>query len=48
VTEMRVMVPPAWVPGSLNWNGVPLEEIKEPGCWDLTMQKEILHAEKCK
>ena len=48
VTEMRVTVPPAWVPGSLLWNGLTLEELKEPGCWALTMQKEILHAEKCK
>jgi hypothetical protein len=48
VTEMRVTVPPAWVPGSLLWNGLTLEEIKEPGCWALSMQKEILHAEKCK
>ena len=48
VTEMRVNISPAWVPGSLMWNGLALEEIKEPGCWVLTMQKEILHAEKCK
>jgi hypothetical protein len=48
VTQMRVNVPSAWVPGALYWNGLSLEEIKEPGCWDLTMQKEILHAERCK
>jgi hypothetical protein len=48
VTQMRVTVPPQWVPGSLVWNGLTLEELKEPGCWDLSMQKEILHAEKCK
>jgi predicted esterase len=48
VTEMRLTVPPAWVPGSLLWNGLSLEEIKEPGCWFLAMRKEILHAEKCK
>ncbi|HTS67134.1 MAG TPA: hypothetical protein VMH28_34150 [Candidatus Acidoferrales bacterium] len=48
VTDMRVTVPPAWVPGSLLWNGLALEELKEPGCWALTIQKEILHAEKCK
>jgi hypothetical protein len=47
VTEMRVTVPPQWVPGSLLWNGLTLEELKEPGCWTLSMQKEILHAEKC-
>ena len=48
VTQMRVTVPQQWVPGSLVWNGLTLEELKEPGCWDLSMQKEILHAEKCK
>jgi predicted esterase len=48
VTEMRVNIPPAWVPGSLMWNGLPLEEMKEPGCWALAIQKEILHAEKCR
>jgi hypothetical protein len=48
VTEMRVTVPQAWVPGALLWNGLALEEIKEPGCWALSMQKEILHAERCK
>ena len=48
VTEMKVTVPPAWVPGSLLWNGLTLEELKEPGCWALAMQKEILHAERCK
>ena len=48
VTEMRVTVPAEWVPASLSWNGLTLESIKEPGCWTLSMQKEILHAEKCK
>jgi hypothetical protein len=48
VTEMRVTIPAVWVPGSLLWNGLTLEEIKEPGCWALAMQKEILHAERCK
>jgi len=48
VTEMRVTVPAEWVPASLSWNGLTLESIKERGCWTLSMQKEILHAEKCK
>ena len=48
VTAMRVTVPPAWTPGTLLWNGLTLEELKEPGCYDLSMQREILHAEKCK
>ena len=46
-TEMRVTVPPAWVPGDLNWNGVSLEDLKSPGCYLLTIQKELLHAVPC-
>ena len=48
VTEMRVTVPPEWVPATLLWNGLTLENLKEPGCWVLSLQKELLHAEKCK
>jgi hypothetical protein len=48
VTEMRVTIPSAWVPGSLYWNGLSLEEVREPGCWALRMEKELLHAEKCR
>ncbi len=46
-TEMRVTIPPAWVPGDLNWNGVSLEDVKAPGCYLLTIQKELLHAVPC-
>ena len=28
VTAMRVTIPPYWVPATLNWNGLPLEEIQ--------------------
>lgn len=48
ITEMRITVPPAWVPATLLWNGLALENLKEPGCWMLSLQKELLHAEKCK
>ena len=48
ITEMRVTVPPEWVPSSLLWNGLALENLKEAGCWTLSVQKELLHAEKCK
>ena len=47
VTGMRVTVPPEWVPSTLLWNGLSLESLKEPGCWELSMKKELLHAEKC-
>jgi hypothetical protein len=47
ITEMRVTVPPGWVPSTLLWNGLTLENLKEEGCWILAEQKELLHAEKC-
>jgi hypothetical protein len=48
ITEMRVTVPPEWLPASILWNGLTLENLKEPGCWLLGMQKDLLRAEKCK
>ena len=48
ITEMRVTVPPEWVPATLLWNGLALENLKEAGCWVLSVQKELLRAEKCK
>jgi len=47
VTEMRVTVAPGWTPAQLLWNGLTLENLKEPGCWVLTIQKELLSAAKC-
>jgi hypothetical protein len=48
VTEMRVTVPPQWAEGSkLLWNGLTLDRVESPGCWVLTVDKEILHAAKC-
>jgi hypothetical protein len=47
VTEMRVTVPPAWTPARLYWNGLSLEELKTPGCYALTVEKELLHAAPC-
>jgi predicted esterase len=48
ITEMRVTVPPEWVPATLLWNGLALENLKEGGCWTLSVQQELLHGEKCK
>jgi predicted esterase len=47
VSELRVTVPPQWVPATLYWNGLPLEEIRAAGCLALTMHNELLHSEKC-
>jgi hypothetical protein len=47
-TEMRVTIPPEWLPATLFWNGLSLENLKAPGCQVLSMQKELLRAEPCK
>ena len=48
VKEMRVTIPPQWAQGSrLYWNGLSMENISAPGCWKLSIEKELLHAEKC-
>lgn len=48
VTEMRVTIPPQWVPANLAWNGLTLEDITKPGCIALSIDKELLHAAECK
>jgi hypothetical protein len=47
VTELRVAIPPAWVPGDLYWNGVSLEDLAKPGCYLLTISQELLNAAPC-
>ncbi len=47
VTELRVTVAEHWVPGALLWNGLTLESLKEPGCWLLSVDKELIRAVKC-
>lgn len=48
VKEMKVAVPPEWAMGSkLYWNGLVLERIEGPGCYLLTIEKELLRAAKC-
>jgi hypothetical protein len=47
ITEMRLTVAPEWIPATLLWNGLSLENLEEAGCWVLSVQKELLHAEKC-
>jgi hypothetical protein len=48
ITELRVTVPAEWIPAMLVWNGLALENLKEAGCWALSIQKELLRAERCK
>jgi dienelactone hydrolase len=47
VTELRVTVPAHWIPVTVNWNGLPLEQLHAAGCVDLTVRNELLHAEPC-
>lgn len=47
ITEMRVTVPRQWLPANLAWNGLTLEDISQPGCIQLSVDKEILHAAEC-
>jgi hypothetical protein len=48
VKEMKVTIPPEWAQdGHLLWNGLALEKIEAPGCWLLTVDKELLHAARC-
>ena len=47
VAELRVTVPPEWVPADLYWNGVSLEDLAKPGCYLLTIDQELLNAAPC-
>jgi len=47
IVEMRVSVPPHWIPGGLNWNGLSIQAIGQPGCIQLTIEKELLHSSAC-
>jgi hypothetical protein len=37
VTELRVSLPPYWVPCPINWNGTDLGKADSEGCWLLTL-----------
>ena len=48
VTEMKITVPPAWAEGGkLFWNGLALEKIDGPGCYVLSIDRELLRAARC-
>ena len=48
IKEMKVTIPPQWAQDShLLWNGLALEKIEAPGCFMLTVEKELLHAARC-
>ena len=47
VTRMNVTLPSYWLPATLLWNGLALENIVQPGCVQLTIDHELLHAAPC-
>ncbi|HWQ52699.1 MAG TPA: hypothetical protein VN442_03380 [Bryobacteraceae bacterium] len=47
IIGMRLTVPPAWAPATLNWNGTALAKAETPGCWLLEEKKALLSARKC-
>ncbi len=47
ISEMRVRIPPQWIPSDLYWNGLAIEGLDKPGCYLLTIDKELLNAAPC-
>jgi hypothetical protein len=47
VTKMNVTLPAHWLPATLLWNGLTLENATQPGCIQLTIDHELLHATPC-
>jgi hypothetical protein len=48
VSALRVTVPRQWVPVEVNWNGLGMEKVAEPGCIELWIEKELLRSGKCR
>jgi hypothetical protein len=44
---MNVTLPAHWLPATLLWNGLTLENATQPGCIQLTIDHELLHATPC-
>ena len=47
VTAMRLILPEAWLPAVINWNGSEMVRADAPGCWMLEVQKELMSGRKC-
>lgn len=47
VVQMRVTIPPDWVPASLSWNGSDLVKADASGCWMLSQEKDPPEASRC-
>lgn len=47
ISELRVRIPAEWLPADLYWNGLEMENLTKPGCYQLTVDKELLNAAPC-
>jgi predicted esterase len=47
VTQMKLTLPPAWLPARINWNGTVAAQAEAPGCWLLEEKKELVTAKPC-
>jgi hypothetical protein len=47
VSQMKMTLPPEWVPAAINWNGVEALKADSAGCWQLEIQKELVSGGKC-
>ncbi len=47
ISELRVRIPAEWLPADLYWNGLEMENLTKPGCYRLTVDKELLDAAPC-
>jgi hypothetical protein len=47
ISEMRLNIPPQWTPLELSWDGLVLDRIEKPGCYLLSIDKELLNARRC-
>ena len=47
VAQMRLNVPPQWVPATITWNGSELVKAESAGCWLLNEKEQLLHAGRC-
>ena len=47
LTQMKLMLPAAWLPAKISWNGTDVAKAQAAGCWLLEEQKELLSAKRC-
>lgn len=47
ISEMRLNIPAQWAPSDLYWDGLPLQHLEKPGCYLLSIGKELLNASPC-